>query len=222
VAGKSSVTKSGLEFTVDRELTPGKYSLRIAVCDKAENKAESEYPFLVPEEEIVRVSVWYEDYSESKADHKRLFRSFLDEHKEMIAPWRLHVYHYALDNEANKTYCRNLHLRIDNQFTIFCWQETGSMNCSGIGALNVTGAVQKHLVNDVFTSDRTLSIQELAPGGFAYFSALVGFHADFDKNPPTTPTGVFISGTYVSEGYARTTIVPVKCWIPLKRINSNN
>lgn len=224
LSGKSSINENRFDFMVDTELTHGEYFLRITLSDKANNMSEFEYRFVVPEEEIIDISAVYEEYEEAK--HKKLFRSFLDERGEVLDlhRYRLYVYRYGLRNKAEKTYCRSLHFSIGNQGVIFCWKEMSSVNCSGIVSLSFTESMQKNVPkNMVFTSERMLSIDEIGPGGLARFAALVGF-MKFDNFRPkvSTPREIGVFGTYVSEGYGRTTIENVRRWIPIKKSNSNN
>jgi hypothetical protein len=222
LSGKSSVMRNRFEYMRDTDLTHGEYFLRITVCDRAKNRSESEYPFVVPEEEIIAISALCEQYDEAK--HENLFRSFLDERAEMLDLHRyiLYVYYYGVRNKAEKTYCRNLHFDISSQGVVFCWKETASVRCNGIVSVNFTEAMVKNVPkNMVFTSERMLSIDEVGPGGLAHFAALVGF-MKFDSLGPkvSTPTEIGVFGTYVSQGYARTTTVPVRRWIPIKKRNS--
>lgn len=224
VSGKSNISTNRFDFMFDTELTHGEYYLRITVSDKANNMSESEYRFVVPEEEIVGISALYEEYE--KAKHENLFRSFLEERGEIldIHKYRLYVYRYGVHNKAEKTYCRSLHFSIDNQGVIFCWKEMSSIDCSGIVSLSLTESVQKNVPkNMVFTSQRMLSIEEIGPGGWAQFAALVGFmKLDNFRPKVSTPREIGVFGTYVSEGYGRTKIEDVRRWVPIKKRKSGN
>ncbi len=224
LSGKSIISANRFDFTVDTELTHGEYFLRITLSDKANNMSESEYRFVVPEEEIVDISAVYEEYEEEK--HEKLFRSFFDERGEMLDLhlYRLYVYRYSVRNKAEKTYCRSLHFSIGNQGVIFFWKEMSSVDCSGIVSLSFTESMQKNVPNNmVFTSERMLSIDEIGPGGLARFAALVGFIKRDNFRPKVNaPREIGLFGTYVSEGYGRTTIEDVRRRVSIKKLNSGN
>lgn len=223
--GSSSISGNRIDYMVDTELTHGEYLMQIIVSDRATNRSESEYRFIVPERQIISISGVLEKYEEEK--HAKLFRSFLKERAEMLDLhlYRLYVYQYALRNTAQRTYCKSLHLSIGNQGVVFYWKEMGSLDCRGIVSLNLTESMQKNVPeNMIFSSERLLSIDEIGPGGMAHFNALVGFMTR-SKRPPRMsipPEEILWAGTYVSEGYGRTTIEKIRRWVPIKKRNNGN
>lgn len=222
LSGKSNINENRFDFMVDTELTHGEYYLRITLFDNANNMSESEYSFMVPENDIIDITFSYEEYDEAK--HRKLVRFLPNELGTLFDKMRLYVYHYGVRNRAEKTYCKSVHISVDNPGVIYSWEETGGLNYTGVVSLSVTEALHKRVPkNRVFVTERKLSIEEIGPGGFVLFVALVGL-MDFDNFRPkeSTPMDIGVFGTYVSEGYGRTTIENVRRWIPIKKRNSNN
>jgi hypothetical protein len=217
LAGRLSVGANELNLSLDEGLQYGEYVLSISLRDRARRMCESEYNFAVLERQVVDISVWYEEYDDSK--HKTQFRSFIDSHEDLLRDHKLYVYQYGVYNKADLTYCRSLHLHISNQASIFCWEQKGGFKCDDVTSANVSESMQKDVAGHVFTSEWLLSIGEMAPHGFAHFSALAGFHR-LDNTGVPREIGAF--GTYVSEGYGKTMVEDIKRWIPIKKLQNSN
>jgi hypothetical protein len=68
----------------------------------------------------------------------------------------------------------------------------------------------------VFGGQEMMHIEEMAPGGLVNFRALVGvFNIEGNRQALRTPTQIEVFGTYVSDGYRRTTTVDVRRKIPV-------
>jgi hypothetical protein len=222
LGGRTSAMANGFEFTIDNKLVHGEYLLRIFLFDKAENKCESEYSFTVPENDIFGITVNYEEYDENK--HKQLISSVPDKLEGLIDMMDLFVYHIIVRNEAEKTYCRDVYLTLDVSGVVYSWEEEGGLDYTGTISLDISESFMKALPkNRIFGSQRTLSIDEIAPKGSVRFTALVGFmNIDNVHSDVNGPSEIGVFGNYVSEGYGKTKVENVRRWVPVRRFNSGN
>ena len=221
MGGKSTTIANTFEYMVDTQLMHGEYLLRITACDKANNRSEPKHAFVVPESELIDIKISSEEYDE--ADHRKLLPSLPNGTLKVFDRTRLYVYHFILYNKGEKTYCKNIHVTINTSGAIYSWKEVGGMDYTGVVSLSIAESfdktIQKH---QVFVSQRVLTIEEIAPGGHVHFVALVGFMQIDNRPELSSATDVGVFGTYISEGYGRTTIVHIRRWIPIKKRNSGD
>jgi len=214
----TDIRENGFALALDKDLAHGEYFLQISLCDRAENRAEFEYPFVVPEADIMSTTATYEDYNEAK--HKELIRSLPAKLGELIGRQDLYVCHYVLHNKAENTYCKDIYISVDNEGAIYSWGEIGGLDYTGVVSLTVPESFDRSFPkNRVFGPQQILRVEEIAPGGHVHFIAMVGFMRDPSlPQEPRRPRKVGIFGTYISEGYGRTTTERVQRWVPIKKL----
>jgi hypothetical protein len=208
VEGKLDKQPGRLQYVAKERLRSGEYILKTSLYDRAKNGLESEYPFVIPENDILSIRATYEEYDASKHEIK------------MPVPWdgqknvpnNLYVYSLTLYNRAKATYCRNIYVRIDvEDGVIWQFEEVGGEGYNLIASLSTPESLRRNGPKDhdrVFGPQQVVHIQEIAPKGFLNFRVLVGFVA-FGGRKPGTPREIQVSGIYISDGYRRTTLVDV-------------
>lgn len=211
--GYENKVDSTLVLDLKEKLKYGQYRLDVSLVDKASNRLDTSYPFVVRETEYIKVSTSYCTFDKYK--RQRIFSRVLEDERIDFDKFNLYVYTIGLSNESSNALLKSINLNISTQSIIFAFEETGKYKTEKYRSYIISEeAAKQNPRGHVFLSHRDVFIEEIGPSGWIGFTLLVGESIN-SKTKSDVSQHIGIHGSYSCDAYGIQELRQIHEWIPM-------